>query len=73
MAEPDNLYEVGKFHSSIGFGKGVHRIITHTQALDLAYWLIKEADRDTPGTHAALQRILNLLMERARGERTQNV
>lgn len=66
MDEPVNQYDVGLYRGSVAFGKGVHRLVTQKQALELAFHLIKSCEADTPQVHEALSRILNLLVMRAR-------
>lgn len=68
MVEPNNVFGIGKYHGSVALGKGVHRMMSSKQALELAYWLIKVADVETPEQIEAASQVMDLLLRNARGE-----
>lgn len=66
MSEPYNTFGIGRYQGSVALGKGVHRMMSSKQALDLAYWLIKVADCETAEQIEASSMILDLLLKNAK-------
>lgn len=64
--EPFNTFGIGRYQGSVAIGKGVHRMLSSKGALDLAYWLIYHADKETGEQREALSRILDLLLHNAK-------